>query len=78
VRRNKSSVATSGHSTNTPNIGSQPFSVGRWSNYDLSGSLNTAFAGDIGELIVYNSALSTSSGGDMERIENYLSSKWGV
>jgi hypothetical protein len=75
TRRNGSSIATSGHSVTTPDIVAQPFTVGRWANWDLNGSASTAFQGDIGEIIVYNSALSDT---DRDAVESYLISKWGI
>ena len=75
VRRNKTSIATSGHSTSTPNIISQPFTLGRWANYDLDGALGYTLQGEVGELIVYNSALSDT---DRNSVENYLSTKWNI
>ena len=78
VRRNRTSVATSGHATSTPSISSNPLTIGRWSTYDPTGSLGAAFAGDIAELVIFNTALSTTSGGDMERMEKYLGDKWGL
>jgi hypothetical protein len=75
TRRNGSSIAASGHSSTTPNITAQPFTVGRWSNYDLDGSSSTAFQGDIGEIIIYNAALSDT---DRAAVESYLMTKWGI
>ncbi|NDC25154.1 MAG: hypothetical protein EB078_11975, partial [Proteobacteria bacterium] len=75
ARRNSVSVATSNHSTDTPNVQVGLFSVGRWANYDLSGTDGAVFQGDLAEIIIYNSALSDS---DRSAVEGYLMSKWGI
>ena len=70
TRRNAVSVATSGHSTATPNVSASPFYVGRWANYDIA-----PFQGNIAEIIVYDTAVSAT---DRVSVETYLSAKWGI
>ena len=70
VRKDGVSVATSGHSTNTPNITDSPFVIGRLANY-LANKLN----GHIGEVLVYDTKLSDA---DRDSVESYLNTKWFV
>jgi len=67
ARKDKVNTATSGHDANTPNIASQPLSVGRWANYPDS------YHGHVAELVVYDSKLSDT---DRNTVEDYLFNKW--
>lgn len=55
---------------NSPNILSQPLSVGRWADYTIN-----RFAGDVAELLVFASAFASR---DRWGIEGYLSWKWAI
>jgi hypothetical protein len=68
--RNGANVTGTGHSSSTPNIVSNTFSVGRWGS--ISGA---ALIGSMAEVIVTNSSASTP---DRQRIEGYLAHKWGL
>lgn len=72
VYNNGTSVATSSFTPAQTSF--DTFTIGAWRR---SGSMNgVAFLHcDIAEVIIYNSALSTS---DRNSVEDYLSSKWGI
>jgi len=67
---NGTNVATSGHSTTTPNVTHNPFSLGQWANY-VSSRLN----GYIHEVLVCTPASGTN---DDRKVEGYLAHKWGL
>lgn len=66
--KNATSLGVSSTSNQTINTGSR-FYVGGAS------TVGSWLAGDIAEIIIYSSALSTS---DRESVESYLSDKWGI
>lgn len=70
MRINGTGSGTTGHSTSTPNIAAQPFSVGRWAGYT-----SALLAGSIAELIVLPVAAVAAT---REFIEGYLAHKWGL
>ena len=55
--------------TGTPSSGSAPFSLG------TSVGVNQYLAGDIGEALLYNSALNSTQRG---QVESYLRTRWGT
>lgn len=69
ARQDGVSIATSGHSTNTPNIAAALFYMGRWADF------SAFFHGYIGEMLVYDSKLSDAN---RDAVEAYLKAKWGT
>lgn len=61
---NSGAYATSNSGAN------EPFSIGRWGNYNAE-----YFAGDVAEIIIYSKALSDA---ERLRIEGYLKAKYGL
>lgn len=72
ARRDRSSVATSGHSALTPNIFSAPLGLGMWSDYTIGAAF---YHGHIAEALIYDSKLSDSN---RDAVELYLYNKWFV
>jgi hypothetical protein len=68
--RDGANIATTGHSTNTPNIAAGPLHLGQWANYP-----NNRLVGSIAEAIILPTALAAP---ERERIEGYLAHKWGL
>ena len=68
--RDGANIATSGHSTNTPNIAARPLHLGQWANYP-----NHRLEGSIAEAIILPTALVAP---ERQRIEGYLAWKWGL
>lgn len=68
-RLNRTSNASTGHSTSTPNIQSNPFALGRWANF------TGIFKGYVGEVIIYDSKISDAN---RDSVESYLRTKWGT
>lgn len=70
LRRDLASVATTGHSTSTPNIFAAPLGMGMWCDYT-----SLFYHGYIGEMLIYDSKLSDTN---RDLVESYLRTKWGT
>lgn len=70
VRKDRSSIATSGHSTTTPNILAAPLGMGMWADYT-----SLFYHGYVAEMLIYDSKLSDT---DRDTVEAYLYNKWLV
>lgn len=68
--RNGTNCATGTPSANTPNITSNPLTVGRWANYTLD-----TFEGDFAALVIYSRALSVA---ERQWVERGLMLQWGI
>ena len=71
LTKNGAAAGTSGHSSNTPNIASQPFALGQWANFSAGARL----IGSVAELIVLPVAADTAT---RQKVEGYLAHKWGL
>lgn len=70
IRRDLTSVATTGHSTSTPNILAAPLGIGMWADYT-----SLFYHGYIGEILIYDSKLSDAN---RDAVEAYLYNRWFV